>query len=81
MLVPRSVFQTVPVRSATVAGKPVTRQIAVLMGRLCASLKVVGTTVRFSFVRDRNPETDQRQDITDALAQLGVVNYTIYTHK
>jgi hypothetical protein len=41
----------------------------------------VGTTVRFSFVRDRNPETDQRQDITDALAQLGVVNYTIYTHK
>lgn len=38
MLVPRTVFQTVPVRSATVAGKPVTRQIAVLMGRLCASL-------------------------------------------
>lgn len=78
MLVPRSLFSSMPVRLTRVMGVPVTREICVFMGRLIRSLRATTYSYRVDFVKDKERGVDQSTDITAALEQLGIKNYNLF---
>jgi len=79
MLVPRSLFTSMPVRLTEIMGVPVTREICVFMGRLIRSLKATSYSYRVTYVKDRDRGIDQKVDILTALEQLGIKNYNVFS--
>ena len=80
MLVPRSVFSSIPVRKTKIMGKNVTEQICILMGRILRTLSIHKGYHKFTYVKNRQG-IDQKQDIEKALKQLGVLNYRFFQSK
>lgn len=78
MLVPRSLFTSMPVRLTEIMGTPVTREICVFMGRLIRSLRATTYSYRVDFVKDKERGVDQSTDIVTALEQLGIKNYNLF---
>ena len=80
MLVPRSVFSSIPVRRTKIMGKNVTEEICVLMGRILRTLSIHKGYHKFTYVKNRQG-VNQRQAIEKALKQLGVLNYRFFQSK
>lgn len=81
MLVPRSMFTSLPVRTTEVMGVPVTKQICVLMGRLIRSLTSAQYNYKFTFLQDASKGVFQKTDIEKALKQLQVKQCNIFRTK
>lgn len=78
MLVPRSLFSSMPVRSGSIMGKQITREICVLLGRLIRSLKAASYSYKFTYIVNKEEGVDQTVDIEAALKQLDIKQYNFF---
>lgn len=72
MIVPRSLFLSMPVRLSQILGVCITEQICILMGRLLRSLQYSSKVYRFNY-----PKQIQ-SSLLKALQQLNVIDYARY---
>lgn len=80
MLIPRSIFSSIPVRNTVIMGKKVTQQICILMGRIIKSLVISKNAHKITYVKN-NEGVDQQPQLQKAFKQLGVLKYRFFSAK
>ena len=79
MLVPRSLFTSVPTKNGIVYTRRVTKQVASLMGRIVASGTATATGFKFDYACSKILHVDQKQQLTEALDYLGIADYHFFS--